>query len=162
MRNLFKELKGKDIRIKTWEEMLEMKNTSLYEDDFRIYILFLDNNGNMLTSFPKVIRHLCGKTVHVDEDMIPDDLFLEADNLNKDRELLFYDDITDNYYYLDIDMFEVLEVPELKEKNEFYVIEETTHQEIFIGSRGECFEYYKTYVDVFRKQGRRIAVLKEV
>lgn len=162
MRNLFKELKGKDIRIKTWEEMLEMKNTSLYEDDFRIYILFLDNNGNMLTSFPKVIRHLCGKTVHVDEDMIPDDLFLEADNLNKDRELLYYDDITDNYYYLDIDMFEVLEVPELKEKNEFYVIEETTHKKVFTGTREECFKYYKTHVDIYKNQFKRIAVLKEL
>lgn len=161
MRNIFKELKGKDIRIKTWEEMLDMENTSLYEDDTKIYILFKNNNGNILTSFPKVIRHLCGKVIHVDENIVSNDLFLEADNLNKDRELLYYDNITDNYYYLDIDMFEVLEVPELKEKNEFYVIEETTHQKVFIGSRGECFEYYKTYVDVFRKQDKRIAVLRE-
>ena len=49
---------------------------------------------------------------------------------------------------------------ELKGKDEFYVIEETTHQKVFIGSREECFKYYKTYVDVFRKQGKRIAVLR--
>lgn len=159
MSNLFKELKGKDIRIKTWKEMFEMENTSLYKG---WVIMFLDNYGNAFTSFTSSMEHLCGKIIHVDETMVPDDLFKEKrGGLEEDRELLYFDKVRDRYYYLDKDMFEVLEAPKLKEKNEFYVIEETTHQRVFEGTREESFKYYKTYVDVFKKQGKRIAVLKE-
>ena len=155
MSSLFKELKGKDIRIKTWGEMLEMENTSLYEGEIQTVIYFLDDNGEEIISFTDIMKRLCGKIIHVDEAMIPEHLFLEAKhNLVKDRELLYYDDILDNYYYLDKDMFEVLDEPE------FYVIEETTHKKVFEGTREQCFKYYKTHVDIYKNQFKRIAVLK--
>lgn len=55
----------------------------------------------------------------------------------------------------DVDMLEEIE-------DNFYVIEETTHQRVFEGTRTEAFRYYKTYVDTFKEQGKRIAVLKEL
>ena len=160
MNSLFKELKGKDIRIKTWGEMLEMENTSLFKD--RV-ILFLDNYGNTFTNFSSTMKHLCNKVINVDETMITDDLFKEyKGGLKEDRELLYYDEESDNCYYLDKDMFEVLEESKLKDENEFYVIEETTGKRVFEGNRRECFDYYKTHVDELKKQGKRIAALKEI
>ena len=160
MNSLFKELKGKDIRIKTWGEMLEMENTSLFKD--RV-ILFLDNYGNTFTNFSSTMKHLCNKVINVDETMITDDLFkVYEGGLKEDRELLYYDEENDNCYYLDKDMFEVLEESKLKDENEFYVIEETTGKRVFEGNRRECFDYYKTHVDEFKKQEKRIAVLKEI
>ena len=160
MSSLFKELKGKDIRIKTWGEMLEMENTSLFKD--RV-ILFLDNYGNTFTNFPSNMKHLCNKVINVDETMITDDLFkVYEGGLKEDRELLYYDEENDNCYYLDKDMFEVLEESKLKDENEFYVIEETTGKRVFEGNRRECFDYYKTHIDELKKQGKRIAALKEI
>ena len=160
MNSLFKELKGKDIRIKTWGEMLEMENTSLFKD--RV-ILFLDNYGNTFTNFSSTMKHLCNKVINVDETMITDDLFkVYEGGLKEDRELLYYDEKNDNCYYLDKDMFEVLEESKLKDENEFYVIEETTGKRVFEGNRRECFDYYKTHVDELKKQGKRIAALKEI
>ena len=160
MNSLFKELKGKDIRIKTWGEMLEMENTSLFKD--RV-ILFLDNYGNTFTNFSSTMKHLCNKVINVDETMITDDLFkVYEGGLKEDRELLYYDEESDNCYYLDKDMFEVLEESKLKDENEFYVIEETTGKKVFCGTREECFKYYKTHVDELKKQGKRIAALKEI
>ena len=160
MRSLFKELKGKDIRIKKWNEMLEMENTSLFKD--RV-ILFLDNYGNTFTNFSSTMKHLCNKVINVDETMITDDLFkVYKGGLKEDRELLYYDEENDNCYYLDKDMFEVLEESKLKDENEFYVIEETTGKRVFEGNRRECFDYYKTHVDELKKQGKRIAALKEI
>lgn len=158
MSNLFEELKGKDIRIKTWGEMLNMENTLLFKD--RV-ILFLDNYGIAFANFPSTMEYLCGKIIKVDETMITDDLFkVNKGGLEEDRELLYYDEESDNCYYLDKDMFEVLEEPELKDENEFYVIEETTGKRVFCGTREECFKYYKTHVDIFKNQFKRIAVLK--
>ena len=160
MSDLFKELKGRDIRIKTWNEMLEMENTSLFKD--RV-ILFLDNYGNTFTNFPSTMKHLCNKVINVDETMITDDLFkVYEGGLKEDRELLYYDEENDNCYYLDKDMFEVLKKPELKDENEFYVIEETTGKRVFCGTREECFKYYKTHVDIFKNQFKRIAVLRSI
>ena len=160
MNSLFKELKGKDIRIKTWGEMLEMENTSLFKD--RV-ILFLDNYGNTFTNFSSTMKHLCNKVINVDETMITDDLFkVYEGGLKEDRELLYYDEENDNCYYLDKDMFEVLEESKLRDENEFYVIEETTGKRVFEGNRRECFDYYKTHVDELKKQGKRIAALKEI
>ena len=155
MNNLFEELKGKDIRIKTWEEMCEMENTTLYESEFLTAIYFLDDNGKEI--------------IHVDENMISDGWFRMAeDRLLRDRELVYYDNNIGDYFYLDINMFDILEEtklkalkePELKEKNEFYVIEETTGKIIFEGTRRESFDYYKTHVDELKKLGKRIAVLR--
>ena len=163
MNSLFKELKGKDIRIKTWGEMLEMENTSLYEGEIQTVIYFLDDNGEEFISFTDMMKYLCGKIIHVDESMIPEHLFLEAKHdLVKDRELLYYDYILGNCYYLDKDMFEVLEESKLKDENEFYVIEETTGKRVFCGTREECFKYYKTHVDEFKNQFKRIAVLRSI
>ena len=160
MSNLFEELKGRDIRIKTWGEMLEMENTSLFKD--RV-ILFLDNYGNTFTNFSSTMKHLCNKVINVDETMITDDLFKEyKGGLKEDRELLYYDEESDNCYYLDKDMFEVQEESKLKDENEFYVIEETTGKKVFCGTREECFKYYKTHVDIFKNQFKRIAVLRSI
>ena len=160
MSRLFEELKGREIRIKKWNEMLEMKNTSLFKD--RV-ILFLDNYGIAFANFSSTMKHLCNKVIKVDETMITDDLFkMNKGGLEEDRELLYYDEESDNCYYLDKDMFEVLEEPILKEDDEFYVIEETTGKRVFEGSRRECFDYYKTHVDKFKKQEKRIVVLKEI
>ena len=160
MSDFFEELKGKDIRIKKWNEMLEMENTSLFKD--RV-ILFLDNYGNTFTNFSSTMKHLCNKVINVDETMITDDLFKEyKGGLKEDRELLYYDEESDNCYYLDKDMFEVLEESKLKDENEFYVIEETTGKIMFTGNRMECFDYYKTHVDIFKNQFKRIAVLRSI
>lgn len=160
MSDFFEELKGKDIRIKKWNEMLEMENTSLFKD--RV-ILFLDNYGNTFTNFSSTMKHLCNKVINVDETMITDDLFKEyKGGLKEDRELLYYDEENDNCYYLDKDMFEVLEESKLKDENEFYVIEETTGKKVFCGTREECFKYYKTHVDTFKNQFKRIAVLRSI
>ena len=160
MNKLFEELKGKDIRIKTWGEMLEMENTSLFKD---MVILFLDNYGNTFTNFSSTMKHLCNKVINVDETMITDDLFkVYEGGLKEDRELLYYDEENDNCYYLDKDMFEVLEESKLKDENEFYVIEETTGKKVFESNRRECFDYYKTHVDIFKNQFKRIAVLRSI
>ena len=160
MSDFFEELKGKDIRIKKWNEMLEMENTSLFKD--RV-ILFLDNYGNTFTNFSSTMKHLCNKVINVDETMITDDLFkVYKGGLKEDRELLYYDEENDNCYYLDKDMFEVLEESKLKDENEFYVIEETTGKRVFEGNRRECFDYYKTHVDIFKNQFKRIAVLRSI
>lgn len=50
----------------------------------------------------------------------------------------------------------------LLDENEFYVIEETTGKIMFTGNRMECFEYYKTHVDEFKNQFKRIAVLRSI
>lgn len=76
-------------------------------------------------------------------DLIDEDL----DLINEECDVLEED--------TDVDMLE-------KNEDDFYVIEETTHRIIFEGDRTQCFEYYKTYVDTFKEQGKRIAVLKEL
>ena len=45
-------------------------------------------------------------------------------------------------------------------RNQSY--QETTHQRVFEGTREQCFKYYKTHVDIFKNQFKRIAVLKEL
>ena len=163
MSRLFEELKGKDIKIKTWEEMSAMENTVIYENEIHTVILFLDDNGNLFNHFSSTMKDLCGKIIKVDENMIPDDLFKEnKDLLEEDRDLLYYDRESDNCCYLDKDMFEVLEESKLKDEDEFYVIEETTGKKVFCGTREECFKYYKTHVDIFKNQFKRIAVLRVI
>lgn len=171
MKDLFKELEGKDIRIKTWEEMRDAENSELaydrYDETGREDIIFRNKDGIAETYFSCEMEHLCGKVIHIDRNMISDGWFRMAeDRLVKDRELLYWDKIFGDYWYLDINMFDVLEedtdVDMLEEiEDNFYVIEETTGKRIFEGDRTQCFEYYKTYVDTFKEQEKRIAVLKE-
>lgn len=171
MKDLFKELEGKDIRIKTWEEMRDAENSELaydrYDETGREDIIFRNKDGIAETYFSCEMEHLCGKVIHIDRNMISDGWFRMAeDRLVRDRELVYWDDVVHDYWYLDINMFDVLEedtdVDMLEEiEDDFYVIEETTGKRIFEGDRTQCFEYYKTYVDTFKEQEKRIAVLKE-
>ena len=171
MKDLFKELEGKDIRIKTWEEMCRAENSELtydrYDETGREDIIFRNEDGIAETYFSCEMKHLCGEIIHVDKNMISDGWFRMAeDRLVKDRELVYWDKIFCGYWYLDTNMFDVLEedidVDMLEEiEDNFYVIEETTGKRVFEGNRRECFDYYKTHVDEFKKQGKRIAVLKE-
>ena len=171
MKDLFKELEGKDIRIKTWEEMCRAENSELtydrYDETGREDIIFRNEDGIAETYFSCEMKHLCGKVIHVDKNMVSDGWFRMAeDRLVKDRELVYWDKIFGDYWYLDTNMFDVLEedtdVDMLEEiEDNFYVIEETTGKRIFEGTRRECFDYYKTHVDTFKEQEKRIAVLKE-
>ena len=171
MKDLFKELEGKDIRIKTWEEMCRAENSELtydrYDETGREDIIFRNEDGIAETYFSCEMEHLCGEIIHIDKNIISDGWFRMAeDRLVKDRELVYWDKIFDDYWYLDTNMFDVLEentdVDMLEEiEDNFYVIEETTGKRVFEGNRTQCFEYYKTYVDTFKEQEKRIAVLKE-
>lgn len=172
MKDLFKELEGKDIRIKTWEEMCSAKNSELaygrYDETGREDIIFRNEDGIAETYFTCEMEHLCGWVIHVDKNMISDDLFrIAEDRLVKDRELVYWDKIFSDCFYLDTNMFDVLEedtdVDTLEEiEDNFYVIEEATHKRVFEGTREQCFKYYKTHVDIFKNQFKRIAVLKEL
>ena len=172
MKDLFKELEGKDIRIKTWEEMCGAENSELaydrYDNTGREDIMFRNEDGIAETYFSCEMEHLCGKVIHVDKNMVSDGWFRMAeDRLVKDRELVYGDKIFDDYWYLDTNMFDVLEedtdVDTLEEnEDDFYVIEEATHRRVFEGTREQCFKYYKTHVDIFKNQFKRIAVLKEL
>ena len=172
MKDLFKELEGKDIRIKTWEEMCRAENSELtydrYDKTGREDIMFRNEDGIAETYFSCEMEHLCGKVIHVDKNMVSDGWFrIAEDRLVKDRELVYWDEIFYDYWYLDANMFDVLEENtdvDMLEENEddFYVIEETTHQRVFEGTREQCFKYYKTHVDIFKNQFKRIAVLKEL
>ena len=172
MKDLFKELEGKDIRIKTWEEMCRAENSELtydrYDETGRKDIIFRNGDGIAETYFSCEMEHLCGRVIHVDKNMISDGWFrIAEDRLVKDRELVYWDKIFGDYWYLDTNMFDVLEedtdVDMLEEiEDNFYVIEETTGKRVFEGNRRECFDYYKTHVDTFKEQEKRIAVLKEI
>ena len=171
IKDLFKELEGKDIRIKTWEEMVNAENSELtydrYDETGREDIIFRNEDGIAETYFTCEMEHLCGKVIYIDKNMISDGWFRMAeDRLVKDRELVYWDEIFGDYWYLDTNMFDVLEedtdVDMLEEiEDNFYVIEETTGKIMFTGNRAECFDYYKTHVDTFKEQEKRIAVLKE-
>ena len=171
IKDLFKELEGKDIRIKTWEEMCRAENSELvydrYDETGREDIIFKNEDGIAETYFSCEMEHLCGRVIHIDKNMISDGWFRMAeDRLVKDRELVYWDKIFCGYWYLDTNMFDVLEedtdVDMLEEiEDNFYVIEETTGKRVFEGNRRECFDYYKTHVDEFKKQEKRIVVLKE-
>ena len=71
----------------------------------------------------------------------------DLDLINEERDVLEED--------TDVDTLEEIE-------DNFYVIEETTHRRVFEGTREQCFKYYKTHVDIFKNQFKRIAVLKEL
>ena len=171
IKDLFKELEGKDIRIKTWEEMCRAENSELtydrYDETGREDIIFRNGDGIAETYFCCEMEHLCGKIIHVDKNIVSDGWFRMAeDRLVRDRELVYWDKIFGDYWYLDTNMFDVLEedtdVDMLEEiEDDFYVIEETTGKRVFEGNRRECFDYYKTHVDTFKEQEKRIAVLKE-
>lgn len=172
MESLFKRLEGKDIRVKTWKEMCEAENSELaydrYDETSKQDIIFRNEDGIAESYFCYEMIPLCGRVIHVDRNMVSDCWFrIAEDRLVRDRELVYYDNDIHDYFYLDKNMFDVLEedtdVDMLEEiEDNFYVIEETTGKRVFEGNRRECFDYYKTHVDEFKKQGKRIAILKEL
>ena len=98
--NLYEQLKGKYIKIKSWEEIKE-KACGIDEYDDKDYY---DN------WFTHEMRHLCGRVIFVDEDMISKEDFKDGKlRLTPDRELLYYDKDTDSYFYLDKNVFDVID-----------------------------------------------------
>ena len=114
--NLYKQLKGKYIKIKSWEEIKEKalrKEKALgideYDDKDCYDVKVAPHNW-----FTHEMRHLCGRVIFVDEDMISKEDFKHGKlRLISDRELLYYDKDTDIYFYLDKNVFDVI-VPKAK------------------------------------------------
>ena len=104
--NLYKQLKGKYIKIKSWEEIKEKAwEIDEYDDKDYYDVKVAPNNW-----FTHEMRHLCGRVIFVDEDMISKEDFKDGKlRLTPDRELLYYDKDTDSYFYLDKNVFDVID-----------------------------------------------------
>ena len=110
--NLYEQLKGKYIKIKSWEEIEEKalgKEKALgideYDDKDCYDVKVAPHNW-----FTHEMRHLCGRVIFVDEDMISKEDFKHGKlRLISDRELLYYDKDTDIYFYLDKNVFDVID-----------------------------------------------------
>ena len=106
--NLYEQLKGKYIKIKSWEEIKE-KAWEIDEYDAKDYYYY-DVKVAPHNWFTHEMRHLCGRVIFVDEDMISKEDFKDGKlRLIPDRELLYYDKDTDNYFYLDKNVFDVID-----------------------------------------------------
>lgn len=104
--NLYKQLKGKYIKIKSWEEIKEkaLEIDECYDEDY-CDVKVAPNNW-----FSSEMKHLCGRVIFVDEDMILKEDFKDGKlRLIPDRELLYYDKDTDSYFYLDKNVFDVID-----------------------------------------------------
>lgn len=104
--NLYKQLKGKYIKIKSWEEIKEKawEINEYYDKDY------YDVKVAPHNWFTHEMRHLCGRVIFVDEDMISKEDFKDGKlRLIPDRELLYYDKDTDSYFYLDKNVFDVID-----------------------------------------------------
>ena len=104
--NLYEQLKGKYIKIKSWEEIKEKAwETDKYDDKDYYDVKVAPHNW-----FTHKMRHLCGRVIFVDEDMISKEDFKDGKlRLIPDRELLYYDKDTDSYFYLDKNVFDVID-----------------------------------------------------
>ena len=104
--NLYEQLKGKYIKIKSWEEIKEKAwEIDEYDDKDYYDVKVAPHNW-----FTHEMRHLCGRVIFVDEDMISKEDFKDGKlRLMPDRELLYYDKDTDNYFYLDKNVFDVID-----------------------------------------------------
>ena len=104
--NLYEQLKGKYIKIKSWEEIKEKAwEIDEYDDKDYYDVKVAPHNW-----FTHEMRHLCGRVIFVDEDMISKEDFKDGKlRLIPDRELLYYDKDTDNYFYLDKNVFDVID-----------------------------------------------------
>ena len=123
--NLYEQLKGKYIKIKSWEEIKE-KAWEIDEYDAKDYYYY-DVNVAPHNWFTHEMRHLCGRVIFVDEDMISKEDFKDGKlRLIPDRELLYYDKDTDIYFYLDKNVFDVIDpkakmvLEEEKQEKEIY------------------------------------------
>ena len=106
--NLYEQLKGKYIKIKSWEEIKE-KAWEIDEYDDKDYYYY-DVRVAPHNWFTDEMRHLCGRVIFVDEDMISKEDFKDGKlRLIPDRELLYYDKDTDSYFYLDKNVFDVID-----------------------------------------------------
>lgn len=106
--NLYEELKGKYIKIKS---LREIKKNALY----------IINSSHIKVSesnwFTKEMGYLCGKVLYVDEKLCPKYLLKDLKKcLIKERELIYYDEDTKRHFYLDKTVFDVIEVIEDKDK----------------------------------------------
>ena len=104
--NLYEQLKGKYIKIKSWEEIKEKAwEIDEYDDKDCYDVKVAPHNW-----FTHEMRHLCGRVIFVDEDMISKEDFKHGKlRLISDRELLYYDKDTDIYFYLDKNVFDVID-----------------------------------------------------
>ena len=104
--NLYKQLKGKYIKIKSWEEIKEKAwEIDEYDDKDYYDVKVAPHNW-----FTHEMRHLCGRVIFVDEDMISKEDFKDGKlRLIPDRELLYYDKDTDSCFYLDKNVFDVID-----------------------------------------------------
>ena len=104
--NLYKQLKGKYIKIKSWEEIKEKAwEIDEYDDKDCYDVKVAPHNW-----FTHKMRYLCGRVIFVDEDMILKEDFKDGKlRLIPDRELLYYDKDTDSYFYLDKNVFDVID-----------------------------------------------------
>ena len=108
--NLYKQLKGKYIKIKSWEEIKEKAwEIDEYDDKDYYDVKVAPHNW-----FTHEMRHLCGRVIFVDEDMVSKEDFKDGKlrlipDLIPDRELLYYDKDTDSYFYLDKNVFDVID-----------------------------------------------------
>lgn len=108
--NLYEQLKGKYIKIKSWEEIKEKAlGIDKYDDKDCYDVKVTPHNW-----FTHEMRHLCGRVIFVDEDMILKEDFKDGKlrlipDLIPDRELLYYDKDTDSYFYLDKNVFDVID-----------------------------------------------------
>ncbi len=108
--NLYEQLKGKYIKIKSWEEIKEKAlGIDEYDDKDCYDVKVAPHNW-----FTHEMRHLCGRVIFVDEDMVSKEDFKDGKlrlipDLIPDRELLYYDKDTDSYFYLDKNVFDVID-----------------------------------------------------
>lgn len=108
--SLYERLKGKFIKIKTWEELCNGYNTN--ED---ISVTYHDGTG--VIYFTKKMRYLCGRYLYVGEELCPKDIFEEESYcLDEEHEILYYDKNINGYWFLCDSMFEVIDLEKL-EKN---------------------------------------------
>lgn len=108
--NLYESLKGKFIKIKTWEELCDG-----YNPNADIPVAYEDGTG--VIYFTKKMNYLCGRYLYVGEWLCPKAI-LEKESycLDEEHEILYYDKNINDYWFLCDSMFEVIDLEE-SEKN---------------------------------------------
>lgn len=109
--SLYESLKGKFIKIKTWEELCNGYNTN---DDISVVY----NDGTGAIYFTKKMRYLCGRYLYVGEGLCTKDI-LEKESywLDEEHEILYYDKNINDYWFLCDSMFEVIDLEEEERNN---------------------------------------------
>ena len=108
--SLYESLKGKFIKIKTWEELCDG-----YNPNADISVAYEDGTGAIY--FTKEMSYLCGRLLYVGKELCPKDIFeKESYCLDEEHEILYYDKNIDDFWFLCDSMFEVIDSEET-EKN---------------------------------------------